>query len=43
MLLWLFVHLDEGTYAVYPTVLQMLIEFCQMATCKEQRRVLIGY
>ena len=43
MPLWLFVHLDEETYAGYPIVLQMLIEFCQMATCKEQGHVLIGY
>ena len=42
-LLWLLIHLDEGTYAAYPTVSQMLIEFCQTAACKEQGRVSIGY
>lgn len=28
-LLWLLIRLDEGTYAAYPTVLQMLIDFCK--------------
>lgn len=43
MPLWLLVHLGEETYAGYPTGLRMLIAFCQMATCKEQGHVLIGY